>query len=254
MPLEEIRRTKLGIQGLDQALKGGIPEGNVVLISGGAGTGKSTLALQYVINGATLFGEKGLYISTEQGREELIKQAGGFGWDINDLEQKNLIRIIYFDITLGSNFMGKLDDTIQKFGPKRIVIDSLTTLTDSLLISGIMDDAGFSMVQIAESVNPMPRTEQVIAKSILYKLFKEVRKYRTTTLMTTELPEGDGQLSADGVSEFIADGVIMLNYVGVGSVDFRSLVLRKMRYTDHNKATIPYAMESDGIVLKESEI
>ncbi|MFA5357591.1 MAG: ATPase domain-containing protein [archaeon] len=254
MPLEEIVRTKFGIQGLDSALKGGIPEGNIVLISGGAGTGKSTLALQYAVNGALLFGEKALYISTEQGREELIKQAAGFNWNINDLEQKSLVKIIYFDITVGENFMTKIDDAIQKFNPKRIVVDSLTTLTDSLLISGITDDSGFSMVQIAESVNPIPRTEQVVAKSILYKLFKELRKYRLTTLMTTELPESDGQLSADGVSEFIADGVIMLNYVGVGSVDFRSLILRKMRYTDHNKATIPYAMESNGIVIKESEI
>ena len=71
MALEEVIRTKTGIQGLDKALMGGFPQGNTVLISGGAGTGKSTFCLQFLINGAALFGEKGLYVSTEQTREEL---------------------------------------------------------------------------------------------------------------------------------------------------------------------------------------
>ena len=81
-----MEKTKFGIQGLDKALEGGIPGGNLVLISGGAGTGKSTLCLQFLLNGATLFGEKALYISTEQSSEELFKQAASFGWDLEKLE------------------------------------------------------------------------------------------------------------------------------------------------------------------------
>ena len=251
--VEEVIRTKTGIQGLDKALQGGFPEGNVVLIAGGAGTGKSTLCLQFAVNGATLFGEKVLYVSTEQNKEELYKQADGFGWNIGDLENKHLMKIIYFDITGGDSFLEKLDAVMMEFQPKRLVIDSLTTLTDSLLVSGIGEDKGFSMVQIAETVNPIPRTEQIISKGILYRLFKEVKKHNLTTLLTTELPEDHKQLSADGVSEFIADGVITLNYLGVGSAEFRSLQVRKMRYTSHDKEIISYALENGGVVVKEEE-
>lgn len=251
---DENLRTKTGIQGLDAALNGGFPQGNLVLLSGGAGTGKSTFCLQYVVNGATLFGERGLYISTEQTKEELYKQASGFNWKIAELEQRNLIKIVYFDITGGDSFMEKMNALILAFQPKRLVIDSLTTLTDSLLVSGISEDKGFSMVQIAETVNPIPRTEQIVQKNILYRLFKEVKKHKISTMLTTELPEDEKTLSADGVSEFIADGVLALHYVGVGSADFRSMRIRKMRYTNHQKATIPYDIEKNGIILKETEL
>ncbi|MBU0662837.1 AAA family ATPase, partial [Candidatus Micrarchaeota archaeon] len=88
---EKIARVKTGIDGLDKALKGGFPKGNIVLISGGAGTGKSTLCMQYLYNGAKLFGEKGLYISTEQSEKDLRKAAASYGWDLESLEKKGLL-------------------------------------------------------------------------------------------------------------------------------------------------------------------
>jgi KaiC/GvpD/RAD55 family RecA-like ATPase len=250
MAIEEIIRTKTGIQGLDKALNGGFPQGNTVLISGGAGTGKSTFCLQFLINGATLFGEKGLYISTEQTREELYKQAGGFNWRLADLEQKNLIKVVYFDITGPDGFPEKMNALINEFRPKRVIIDSLTTLTDSLIVSGIGEDKQFSMVQIAETVNPIPRTEQIVTKNILYRLFKEIKKTGITTLLTTELPEDQKTLSADGVSEFIADGVILLNAIAVGDTLNRSIMIRKMRYTKMDAGIKSYDITETGFTLE----
>jgi circadian clock protein KaiC len=252
--VEEIIRTKTGIQGLDKALNGGIPQGNVVLISGGAGTGKSTLCLQFAVNGASVFGEKSLYVSTEQTKAELLKQAAEFGWGLEDLEAKKLLKLLFFDITAGDSFLEKLDAIISEFQPKRVVIDSLTTLTDSLMVSGIADNKGFSMVQVADTVNPIPRTEKIVSKGILYNLFRRVKRYGLTIFMTTELLENSGYLSADGVSEFIADGVLLLHYLGVGSSEFRSLQIRKMRYSPHEKETMPYAIESTGIMFKEESV
>ncbi|OQA30547.1 MAG: circadian clock protein KaiC [archaeon ADurb.Bin336] len=251
---EDIIRTKTGIQGLDRALNGGIPSGNMVLVSGGAGTGKSTFCLEFIVNGANTFGEKGLYLSTEQNKDELYKQASLFNWNLLELEQKGLVKIIYYDPTSGDGFPQTFNDTVTQFKPKRIVVDSLTTLLDSLLISGISDEKGFSLVQIAETINPIPRTEQIVTKHVLYSLFKVLKAFKITTLLTTEMPENGKTLSADGVSEFVADGVIILQYVGVGSVDFRSMTVRKMRYTDHSKSTLAYAIEPSGISIKESEI
>ncbi len=251
---QDLIRTKTGIQGLDSALNGGIPSGNIVLISGGAGTGKSTFCLQFCVNGATLFGEKALYVSTEQNREELYKQAKGFNWDIEGLEQRQLLKIIYFDVTEGDSFLEKLSTFVEDFKPTRLVIDSLTTLSDAMLVSGVLEDKGFSMVQIAETINPIPRTEQIMSKTMLYHLFKKLRIYKVTTLLTTELPEDHKQLSADGISEFIADGVVLLHYVGVGSAEYRSLDVRKMRYTKHTKSTLAYDLAQSGIEFKESEL
>lgn len=245
-------RTKTGIAGLDVALKGGIPEGNLVLVSGGAGTGKSTLCMQFLVNGAAM-GEKGLYVSTEQGEAELKKQASSFGWDLDSLMKRNLLRIAFYDITAGDNFMKRLDLLVQEFKPKRVVIDSMTTLTDSMILGGIAEHDAFSMVQIAESVSPIPRTEQIITKQILYQLLASLRKYNTTTLLTSELYEEVLRLSADGISEFVADGVLLLNYLGVGSSVFRSIRVRKMRYTDHEKSALIYDMTIKGIEIKPQE-
>ena len=247
-------RTKTGIQGLDKALNGGIPESNLVLVSGGAGTGKSTLSLQFLINGAKLFGERGLYVSTEQDEEELRKHTSGFGWNLEDLENKNLIKTVFFDITGGDSFLEKLDTLVKNFKPKRIVIDSMTTLTDALMISGIGKNGGFSLVQVAESVSPIPRTEKVIAKSILYHLIQELKKHNVTTFLTSELYEEANSLSADGISEFICDGVITMHYLGIAGADTRSLRIRKMRYSDHNKSYLPYELATgQGIVVHEEE-
>jgi circadian clock protein KaiC len=252
--MEELIRTRTGIEGFDKALNGGIPEGNVVLVAGGAGTGKSTLCLQILVEGAIQFKEKGLYLSTEQTKKELYKQADGFGWDLGKLEAENLIKLVYFDVTQGDSFLEKMSVLIEDFKPKRIVIDSLTTLTDSMLVSGVLEDKGFSMVQIAETINPIPRTEKIMNKTLLYHLFKEIKLHGITTLLTTELPEDHRQLSADGISEFIADGVILLNYVGVGSAEYRSLNVRKLRYTSHTKSTLNYEIGKLGIEFKESEL
>lgn len=247
-------RTKTGIQGLDKALKGGFPEGNVVLISGGAGTGKSTLCMQYLLNGALLFGEKGLYISTEQNEEELKKHAATFGWDLDEAEKKGLIKILFFDITAGDDFLKKVDKIVETFKPKRIVVDSMTTLTDALMISGMGEKESFSLVQVAETVSPIPRTEQIMAKTILYNLIKELKKYKLTTLLTSELYEEFARLSADGISEFIADGVVLLYYLGAGTATFRTLRVRKMRYTDHEKASLACEITPKGIEIKEQDL
>lgn len=246
-------RTTIGIPALDKALNGGIPQGNIVLVSGGAGTGKSTFCLQFLVEGAKKK-EKGLYISTEQTASELKKQADTFGWALDELEKKNLLKIEYFDITQGDNFLQKMANSIEQFKPQRIAIDSLTTMTDALLVSSLTEETAFTLVQIAETVSPIPRTEQVITKGVLFKLIQRIKQYKITTLLTSELHEDLNRLSADGVSEFICDGVILLSYSSLGTNVFRTLNIRKMRYTDHAKTPMTIEFGKKGIEVKEEEI
>lgn len=249
-----MERTKFGIQGLDRALMGGIPSGNLVLISGGAGTGKSTLCMQYIFNGAVVFGEKALYISTEQNIDELHRYAETFGWDLDSLQEKNLLKILFFDLTHGNNFLQEVDEAIKVFRPKRVVIDSMTTLIDSLIIGGMSDTSQFAFGQVLDRVSPIPMTEKIISKSILYKLIAELKKYKLTTLLTSELGEESKTLSADGISEFIVDGVMLLHYIEIGVGDYRSMEIRKMRYSDYDKEIIPYNITPKGIeVVNETK-
>ena len=249
-----MEKVEIGIEGLDKCLEGGIPKGNVVLVSGGAGTGKSTLCLQYLMNGAKN-GEKSLYITTEQTKEELYRLARGFGWDLERLERRGMLEIFYLDILEERNFITALERKISEFNPDRIAIDSMTTLTDTLTITDFKDKTAFSMVEVMENVVPTPMSEKIITKNVLYSLIGKLRKETTATvILTSELRDGEKGLSADGVSEFICDGVIVMHYLGIGGFDSRSLVIRKMRYTNHQKSYVPYEiMHGQGVVVHSDE-
>jgi circadian clock protein KaiC len=87
-------RVKTGIVGLDELMDGGIPKNNVVLLSGLTGSGKTIFALQYLVKGAELYNEKGLFVTFEQSREDVISQASQLGWDLVDMENKNMFKIL----------------------------------------------------------------------------------------------------------------------------------------------------------------
>ncbi len=218
-----------GIEGLDKALEGGIPESNIVLLSGGCGTGKSTFCLQFLVNGALKYKEKGLYISTEQNEDELSRAASQFGWDLEELEKKKMLKIVHFDVVEGDDFLGRIYDIASGFGPKRIAVDSLTTFTDSLLVSN-KEDKPYTFAKIATTVSPVPTTERIVVKSALYHLIKKLKLFKATVLMTSELPEKSDFLSADELSEFICDGVLILKVMTVGDSVVRTLEIKKMRY------------------------
>jgi circadian clock protein KaiC len=244
-----IERVKTGIEGLDKALNGGIPKKNIVLVSGGAGTGKSTLCMQYLINGCKM-GDKGLYVSTEQNEEELKKAASNFGWDLDSLQKQGKLKIVYYDVLLTDSFLEKIVNIYNQFQPKRIVIDSLTTLTDSLLVSiDSQKDQPFTLIRVEESLSPIPKSERIVAKTLLYHLLGKLRLFDATILLSSELLEKAEGLSADEISEFITDGVIVLRSLAVGENLNRTLEIKKMRYTYMDGGIKSYEIQNNGIEL-----
>src|SRR5437773_6155825 len=93
MPERDLVQT--GIRGLDSILTGGIPRGNVILLEGSIGTGKTTIGVEFIYRGASEFGEPGIIVLFEVSPQKVIRDAAQFGWNLADLERRNLLKIIF---------------------------------------------------------------------------------------------------------------------------------------------------------------
>jgi len=248
-----MERVKTGIEGLDQALNGGIPKGNVILVSGSAGTGKTLIGLSFVYYGATKFNEPGILISTDQTPEEIKAQAKNFGWDLEDLEKKKMLRIYHIDVTKEKDmvYLKKVDKLAKEIKAKRIVLDSLTTVTEFLTPLEIKK--GTKLFETLEAIVPVSMSEAIVAKNVLMKIIKYLKSTGCTCIVTSELPEESPWLSRDTCSEFLVDGVILLRYFEFATGKPRSLMIRKMRYSDHSTEPWDMIITSKGIEVKPPE-
>src|SRR2546430_16817350 len=93
MPERDLVAT--GIAGLDDILSGGLLRGSVILVEGGAGTGKTTLGMEFIYRGASEFGEPGLIVLFEVSPDKLIRDAALFGWDLPELERQGPPKIVF---------------------------------------------------------------------------------------------------------------------------------------------------------------
>lgn len=221
-----IRRVSTGIPGLDDLIEGGIPEGSTVLVSGGPGSGKTILSLQFLIAGATK-GEKGVYISLEEDTNRLRDYISKvFEWPLEKLlREKKLIMIKaeFFDF---EKFKNLVENEVEKNGAKRLAIDPITVL--SLFFERPLE----------------------IRRSLL-ELDRLLKKLECTTLLTCEIPEGSRSISSFGIEEFTSDGIILLYYLLKGYP--RALSVRKMRATRHDIGIHPFEITRKGIVVYPRE-
>lgn len=237
-----MERAPTGIDGLDELIEGGIPRRRMVLVSGSCGTGKSILSAQFIYRGALDYGEPGVFVTLDERPTIIREDMLQFGWDFKALEDKGLIRIIDGTVTkvgipseeeyalpeTGFNLDKLLVEIIKatkEIGAKRLVVDSLPAL-------------GFKY-----------DTEAEVRKAIL-KMSYVLSKTGVTSIVTTEIPEHSGTYSKYGVEEFVADGVIVLNYGSLGGRATRTLHIRKMRGTKHSEHLHPMEITRErGIVV-----
>jgi len=224
-----MRRVKTGIPGLDGLIQGGLAEGSVSLVAGNTGTGKTILSSQYLYYGLQK-GDAGVYITLEESPNDIRNDAAQFGWDFPKYEKKGLCRIIYHDPAQINNLGATILSELTRMNTKRLVIDSTSVM--SLNID-----------------NPA----QVRRK--LFNIINAIKKNGVTTaLLITEIPEDSKLLSTFGVEEFVVDGVILLNYMGIEGTTSRTLMIRKMRRTNHGNDIYPMKIGKSGITIKKSDI
>jgi len=223
-----VERVKSGIPGLDEIMNGGIPRGQLVLLSGTCGTGKTTLCGQYVYQGLTKFNENGLFLSFEDLPNMIKGNFKQFGWDFEPFEKQDKFDFIRYDPYHIEEVFDILESNVRSIGAKRIVIDSVSAL-------------GLHVRDKAD------------LRRMIFNLSNVLRKLGCTVIMVSEIVPGSAGISRYGVEEFVTDSVIVLYYERNEFTFTRAIQIWKMSGSDHSKKLHPYKITKDGIVIQPGE-
>lgn len=222
-------RLKTGIPGLDELVEGGFPEGSSILLSGGAGTGKSIFCMQYLYYGAKELKEPGVYITLEEGPHNLWWNMQRFKWDLISLEKENLLKIFKFEPgeamdSAAPDQVKKIVDKAREFKAKRLVIDSVTA---------------FSFWY----------SDPAKIRYMIYTLIEELRNIDCTTILSCETKGHRDDFSTWGIEEFLVDGIVALYFFPPNRATF----VRKMRGTKHDKSVHPMDISDAGVTVNPRE-
>jgi len=227
-----LRKSRTGIRGLDEITGGGLPAGRPTLVCGGAGCGKTLLAMEFLVRGAIEYGEPGVFMAFEETREELAENVASLGFDLKTLvaEKKLVLDYVYVDRSefeetgeydLEGLFI-RLGHAIDSIKAKRVVLDTIEGLFAGL-------------------------PNQAIVRAELRRLFRWLKEKGVTVIMTGE--RGDGTLTRYGLEEYVSDCVISLDHRVVDQVTTRRIRIVKYRGTTHGTNEYPFLIEKDGISL-----
>lgn len=209
-PVDLGDRVATGVAGLDALLRGGLPRTSTTLVEGGTGTGKTLLALHFLLEG-TRRGEPGILFTLEETPAQIRAVAKSFGWDLLPLEAEGRLLIGYTSPVelFSERFLYEALRQVARVGARRVVLDSVTSLSLGV-----------------------PSTRR--SRELVYALTKHFRAAGVTPLMTMEVPEllGTAQLTGHGVSS-MADNVVVLRYVELDGRLERAVSVLKARGTGH---------------------
>lgn len=223
-------RTATGIKAFDSMLDGGFLPGSANLVEGAPGTGKTTLAMQFIYNGITKYDEPGLIITFEEFPQQYYHDALQLGWDFKELEKQGKLKIIFSDpqTTLSEleGLDGQFVSIIEEMNIKRVAVDSMTHF-ESL------------------TVDDFERRE--IERNFINSLKRE----GVTSILLRENDSLLGQVSqVTSKIPFIVDTYILLRYVEIDSSIAKALIILKMRGSNHQKDIRCFRVASKGIEVE----
>jgi circadian clock protein KaiC len=231
-PPKTLRKSSTGIRGLDEITGGGLPAGRPTLVCGAAGCGKTLLAMEFLVRGATEQDEPGVFMAFEETGEELVDNVASLGFDLKTLvaRKKLVLDYVYVDRSefeetgeydLEGLFI-RLGYAIDSIKAKRVVLDTIEGLFAGL-------------------------PNQAIVRAELRRLFRWLKEKGVTVVITGE--RGEGTLTRYGLEEYVSDCVISLDHRVVDQVTTRRIRVVKYRGTTHGTNEYPFLIEKDGISI-----
>jgi circadian clock protein KaiC len=221
-----------GILGLDEITGGGLPRGRPTLVCGGAGCGKTLLAMEFLVRGATEFGEPGVFLSFEETAEELAQNVRSLGFDLEDLAKQNKLLVDFVHVERSEieetgeydleGLFIRLGHAIDSLGARRVVLDTVETLFGGL-------------------------SNAAILRAELRRLFRWLKDQEVTAIITGE--RGDGTLTRHGLEEYVSDCVIVLDHRVTEQLSTRRLRIVKYRGTTHGTNEYPFLIDENGICV-----
>ncbi len=229
-PVNGIEKAPTGISGFDEITGGGLPAGRPTLVCGGPGCGKTLFAMQFLVAGATRFGEPGVFMSFEEPSDDLAKNVASLGFDLADLTERGLIAMDTVVIErseieesgeydLEGLFL-RLGFAIQSVGAKRVVLDTIESLFSSF-------------------------SNEAILRAELRRLFRFLKERGVSVVITGE--RGEGQLTRQGLEEYVSDCVILLDHRVNEQVSTRRLRIVKYRGSAHGTNEYPFIIDRRGL-------
>lgn len=230
--LPGLPKAETGIRGLDEITGGGLPLHRATLVCGSAGTGKTLLAMEFLVRGATLHDQPGVFVCFEEREDDLIQNVSSLGFDVAELQRagKLVIEEIRLDpdamieggaFDLDGLFI-RLGAAIDEVGARRIAFDTLEVLFNTL-------------------------PNQAVVRSELKRLFDWLKAKGLTAVVTAE--RGTGELTRHGLEEYVADCVLILNHEVHDLHSTRLLQIVKYRGSRHGTDQYPYLIDRDGIAV-----
>jgi len=230
-------RCQVGIDALDNILYGGIPRSNTVLLSGSCGTGKTSLALEFLIHGA-INGERSMFLSVTESVVKLLDNVIPYDFlEKKLLEEKQLIMVdmpvMYQRLGLTKDeltmeevalLVMSILDLVKELGVQRMVIDSITSI-------------GYKL-----------KSQEKI-RSFILKIAKGLSAQGCTSILVSEVPPGTQAYSMFMVEEALADGIILMGNMERRGDLLRTLQVIKMRGTMHSRAKYVLDLTPAGVLL-----
>ncbi len=237
-----VRRVESGIPGLDEILYGGIPARNVVLLSGGPGTGKTIFGQQFLFHGLEK-GEPGVLVTLEEHPVQVRINMAQFGWNVKPYEEEGLFAIV-------DAFTGGIGEAAKR--EKYVVrsVDDFPTFVD--VVKTAIKEIGAQRVVI-DSVTTLYLTKPVVARSVVMQLKRVLSGLGCTSILVSQISVGERGFGGPGV-EHAADGIIRLDLDEVEGELRRSLIVWKMRGTKHSMKRHPFEITDRGIVVYPQKV